>query len=100
VQESTARKTLDVIQEGVEEAALLAALGYEASSGRPGRILLNNALERCGYGRPISEQTADLAPYRPYPDTWKQEIAKAVTGRPDAPLHEIADTLRKTARNP
>jgi hypothetical protein len=57
---------------------------------------LNNALERRGYGRPISEEANDrLQPYRPYPDEWIHAIAGAVTGRPDAPLREVIAALKR-----
>jgi hypothetical protein len=91
----TPRKTLDAIHEGVMESALLAALGYDPSQGRPGRALLNNALQLRGYGRPISEQDWDrLTAYHPYPDEWVRTIANAVTGRPDAPIGEVIAVLR------
>ena len=48
----TPRRILDAARhEGLMESALLAALGYDPSQGRPGRAMLNNALERRGYGR-------------------------------------------------
>jgi hypothetical protein len=96
------RKIFDVIQEGLEETALLTALGYQASQGRPGRYLLNNELERLGYGRPIDEQEPDkLQPYLLYPDEWIRAIARAVSGRSDAPLPEVIAILKqKTADRP
>jgi hypothetical protein len=91
----TPRKILDAIHEGLEESALLVALGYNSSQGRPGRTLLNNALERRGYGRPITEQGLDrMKPYRPYPDEWIQTIACAVTGRPNAPIRDVIKALK------
>jgi hypothetical protein len=93
----TPRMILDAIHEGLEESALLAALGYDPSQGRLGRHLLNNALERRGYGRPISELAIDrFGPYRPYPDEWLHAIAKAVTGNPDTPLRDVIAALRRT----
>jgi hypothetical protein len=91
----TPRRILDAVQEGLEESALLTALGYDATQGRPGRNLLNNALERRGYGRPIEEQTPDLQAYRPFPDEWMQAIARAITGDPDASPHEVIAALKK-----
>jgi hypothetical protein len=92
----TPRRILDAIHEGLEESALLTALGYDASQGRPGRELLNNALERRGYGRPISGEGLDrLKAYQPYPDEWIRTIAHAVTGRPDAPIGEVIAALRR-----
>jgi hypothetical protein len=92
----TPRRILDAIHEGLEESALLAALGYDATQGRPGRHLLNNALERQGYGRPIDEQAIDqLSGYSPYPDEWIQAIAGAVTGRPNAALREVVAALKQ-----
>jgi hypothetical protein len=95
--EMTPREILDAIGEGLEETALLlTVLGYDAMQGRPGRHLLNNALERRGFGRPIDEQQIDkLQAYRPYPDEWVRAIAQAVTGRPDAPLDEVITTLKQ-----
>ena len=91
----TPRKILDAIHEGLMESALLAALGYDPSQGRPGRSLLNNALERQGYGRPISEHGWDrLAAYQPYPDEWIRVIAGAVTGRPNASISEVITALK------
>jgi hypothetical protein len=92
----TPRRILDAVHEGLEESALLTALGYDTTQGRPGRNLLNNALERRGYGRPIDEQTLDrFQVYRPFPDEWMQAIAGAVTGRPNASPHEVIVTLKK-----
>jgi hypothetical protein len=92
----TPRQILAAIDEGLHEAALLTALGYEVTQGRPGRHLLNNALERRGYGRPLSEPEPDrLRPYQSYPDDWVQTVAKAVSGRADASLHEVIETLKR-----
>jgi hypothetical protein len=92
----TPRRMLDAIDEGLKESALLVALGYDSSQGRPGRTLLNNALERPGYGRPISEQPPDsLKRHQPYPDGWIRDIANAVTGRPNAPIREIIVALKR-----
>ena len=98
----TPRGILDAIHEGLEESAVLSALGYDPTQGRPGRNLLNNALERRGYGRPIGEQTSEgFQSYRPYPDEWIQAITEAVTGRPNASLHEVIAILKKqTSRVP
>jgi len=91
----TPRQILDAIHEGLQESALLAALGYEASQGRPGRALLNNALQRRGYGRPLGENGPDrMKPLQPFPDEWIQTIARAVTGRPDAPIGEVIAALK------
>jgi hypothetical protein len=91
----TPRRILDAIHEGLEESALLTALGYDPSQGRPSRALLNNALERRGYGRPITEQPRNhMRAYQPYPDEWIGAIAGAITGRPDAPIGEVIATLR------
>ena len=99
--ELTPRRILDAIHEGLEESALLAALGYDASQGRPGRHLLNNALERRGYGRPIDEQGLDmLQPYQPYPDRWIQVITQAVSGRSNTPLREVIAILKRKAVKP
>lgn len=93
--EMTPRTILDAIHVGLEESALLSALGYDATQGRPGRHLLNNALERRGCGRPIREQGPDpLQPHRPYPDEWIQAIVTAVSGRPTVPLPEVIAILR------
>lgn len=95
----TPTQILDAIDEGVRESALLAALGYDPSQGRLGRMLLNNALERRGYGRPISEQGPDpMRAYPPNPGNWVQTIADAVTGRPDAPIGEIIAVLKHGPR--
>src|SRR5258707_15495258 len=97
----TPRKILDAIHEGLEESALLAALGYDASQGRPGGRLLNNALEQRGYGRPMDEQLlVRLGAHQAYPDEWIQAVAKAVSGRADAPLREIIAILKKRDVNP
>jgi hypothetical protein len=91
----TPRRILDAVHEGLMESALLAALGYDPSQGRPGRALLNNALERRGYGRPISEQGWDrLTAYQSYPDEWIRAIASAVTSRPNAPIGEVIAALK------
>lgn len=92
----TPRDILDAVHQGLEESALLTALGYDATQGRPGRQLLNNALERRGFGRPIHERGFDpLKPYQPYPDEWMEAIAGAVTGRRNAPLREVISTLKQ-----
>ena len=97
----TPRGILDAIHEGVMESALLAALGYDPSQGRPGRALLNNALERRGYGRPISEQSWDrLTASQPYPDEWIRIIARAVTGRPNASIGEVIAAPKHGPSNP
>ena len=91
----TAKGILAAVHEGLEESALLAALGYDPSQGRPGRALLNNALERRGYGRPIDEQGLDCPrAYQPYPDEWIQTIAGVVTGHPDTPIGEVIAALK------
>jgi hypothetical protein len=91
----TSRRILDAIHEGLMESALLTAIGYDPTQGRPGRALLNNALERLGYGRPIGEYDWDrLTAHQPYPDEWVRAIASAVTGRRDASINEVIATLR------
>jgi hypothetical protein len=98
--ELTPHNILDAINVGMDTSALLAALGYDAVQGRPGRHLLNNALEKRGYGRPIDEREPDrLRPHQPYPVTWLRAVAKAVTGREDTPLGEVALEVRRSARN-
>jgi hypothetical protein len=78
------------------ESALLAALGYDPSHGRLGRQLLNNYLQRLGYGRPIDERSPDpLRPYVTYPDEWVRAVAEAVTGRPDALIGEVIAALKR-----
>jgi hypothetical protein len=97
----TPRKILDAIHDGLEESALLAALGYDATQGRPGRHLLNNALERRGYGRPIQEQRLDgLQPYQPYPDEWILAITEAVAGHRNATLREVIAMLKPRTVKP
>jgi hypothetical protein len=96
--ELTPRRILDAIHEGLMESALLAALGYDPSQGRPGRALLNNALERRGYGRPIGEQGWDRkTANQPYPDEWIRTIAGAVLGRPEASISEVIAALKNDA---
>jgi hypothetical protein len=91
----TPRQILDAIDEGLRESALLVALGYDASQGRPGRALMNNALELRGYGRPIEEaEPGEMQAYQPYPDDWVRTVAGAVTGRPDAPIGEVIAVLK------
>ena len=91
----TPRQILDAIHEGLEESALLAALDYDPSQGRPNRALLNNALELRGYGRPLTEQGPDrMRAYQPYPDEWIRAITSAVTGRPDAAISEVIRALK------
>ncbi len=81
--------------EGLEESALLVALGYDPSQGRPGRDLLNNVLELRGHGRPINEQPPDLLrASRSFPDEWIRAISGAITGRPNAPIGEVIAALR------
>lgn len=91
--EMTAREILDAIREGLEETALLIALGYDATQGRPGRHLLNNALERRGFGRPIDEQQIDRL--EPYPDEWVKDVAEAVIGRRDATVNEVVSRVKQ-----
>ena len=93
----TPQRMSDAIREGLEEASMLVALGYEASQGRPGPFLLNNALELRGYGRPIPSPEPSQR-CEPFPDEWLRIIAQAVTGRPDAAPNEVAATLWKTPR--
>jgi hypothetical protein len=40
-----------------------------------------------------------LQAYRAYPDEWIQAIAGAITGRPNAPLHEVISTLKQKTIN-
>jgi hypothetical protein len=99
--EMTPREILDAIHKGLQEAAVLTALGYEASQGRPTRHLLNNALELQGYGRPLTDQGLDrLQPYQSFPDEWIGVIAQAVTGRPNAPLREVIAILKQRSARP
>jgi hypothetical protein len=99
--EMTPREILDAIHEGLQEAAVLTALDYEASQGRPTRHLLNNALELRGYGRPLTDQGLDrLQPHQSYPDKWIRVIAEVVTGRPDAPLREVIAILKQRSAQP
>jgi hypothetical protein len=93
----TPRRMSEAIREGLEEAAMLVALGYEASLGRPSPFVPNNALELRGYGRPIPPPHP-FRPQEPFPDEWIRIIAQAVTGRPDATPNEVAAMLRKTPR--
>jgi hypothetical protein len=91
----TPRKMLDAIHEGLEESALLTALGYDPTQGRPGRHLLNDVLEKCGFKRPIDEQPPERwMPYQPYPKEWIRDIVRGVTGRVDAPLVEAITKLK------
>jgi hypothetical protein len=90
----TPRQILGAIHEGLEESALLVALDYDPSQGRPNRSLLNNVLELRGYGRPITEQ--GLENTRAY-DEWIRAIARAVTGRPNTPIGEVIAALKHGA---
>lgn len=93
----TPQRISDAIHEGVELSAMLVALGYEACQGRPGRFLLNNALELRGYGRPIPAPPPSQ-PANGFSLDWMPIIAQAVTGRSDASANEVAATLWKTPR--
>jgi hypothetical protein len=96
----TSRQILDAIHEGLELSALLATLGYEASRGRPGRALLNDALQLGGYGRPLTDLGPDrTGPRQSFPDEWVRDIARAVTGRPDPPVGEVIATLKRHRRD-
>jgi hypothetical protein len=93
----TPRTILDSVHEGLQEGALLTALGYDPTQGRPGRLLLNNLLRLRGFETLIDERTPDRwKPYQPYPKEWIRDIVKAVTGRADAPLDEAIAKLRRT----
>ena len=92
----TPRKILDSVHQGLQEGALLTALGYDPTLGRPGRHLLNNLLQLRGFERLIDERTPDQwKPYQPYPKEWIRGIVKGVTGRADAPLNEAIAKLRR-----
>jgi hypothetical protein len=91
----TPKGRLDAIRDGLEESALLVALGYEAAQGRPNIHRLNDALELWGYGRPIPDWGPERPPYRTLPDGWLAAVAEAVTGRPDAPVREVIAALKR-----
>ncbi len=94
----TPRTILDSVYEGLQEGALLTALGYDPTQGRPGRHLLNNLLQLRGFERLIDEQTSDQwKPYQSYPKEWIRDIVKGVTGCADAPLDEAIAKLKRAS---
>jgi hypothetical protein len=92
------RRVLDAIHSGLQEAALLVALGYDSRQGPPSARLLNDALERRGFGRPVGDfDKAGAGSCRSGLEAWVPVIAEAVTGRSGAPVGEVILALRRGA---
>ncbi|HEX2592186.1 MAG TPA: hypothetical protein VHL34_11860 [Rhizomicrobium sp.] len=101
--DKTARELLDAIGEGLEAASrwpqLLSALGFEPEQGRPGPLLLNNALQRLGYRRALDEgDSMILLAERSFPDAWWKRIAAEVTGNSHAKVEDVVARLRHAPR--
>src|SRR5476651_1342931 len=94
--ELTPQQILDAFDRALEVSSrwprLLKALGYDMSVGRPGPLLLNNALETRGFQRVIDERNS-VEMWRDYPESWWLAIAKETTGNPDASVKEVIDGL-------
>lgn len=73
---------------------LLLALGFDTQPGRPGAVLLNDALEARGFGRVLDERERFLRNGPDYPDAWWPVIAKAVAGRDDAAVDQVVAALQ------
>src|ERR1700733_6926558 len=98
--ELTSRQILSAVAEGLEEAArwpqLLTALGFDIDAGRPGPILINNALQKRGFRRVLDETDSIRLVIEPrYSDDWWYVIAKEVSGRRDARVGDVVAELRK-----
>jgi hypothetical protein len=95
--ELTGRQILDAFDGALELSSrwprLLKTLGFDMAMGRPGPLLLNNALENRGFGRPIDESDSLKKMLRQYPDAWWFAIARETTGREDATVQQVVDAL-------
>jgi len=98
--ELTPQQILDAFDRALEVSSrwprLLKALGHDMSVGRPGPLLINNALETRGFQRVIDE-SASFQMWREYPESWWFAIAKETTGNSDASVQEVIDRLRVRA---
>ena len=72
---------------------LLRVLGFDMSVGRPGPLLLNNALVIRGFRRVVDENDSLRSMFRDYPDAWWFAIAQEVTGHRDASVQQVVDAL-------
>lgn len=95
--ELTPKRILTAFDDALERSSrwprLLRALGFDMEQGRPGPPLLNNALERRGFGRIIDETEKLEAMFSTYPDRWWFAIAQEVTGNRDASVNTVMDAL-------
>jgi len=76
---------------------LLLALGLDTGPGRPGAVLLNDALESRGFRRVLEERERFLRNGSDYPDAWWPLVAKEVAGREDAAVRDVVARLRVKA---
>src|ERR1700712_4463394 len=93
----TDRQILDAFDSALELSSrwprLLKSLGFDIAIGRPGPLLLNNALETRGFRRAIDEGDSLRRMLRQYPNDWWLAVARETTGRPDASVQEVIDAL-------
>jgi len=103
--ELTSRQILSAIDAGLEEAArwpqLLKALDFDNFAGRPGPLLINNALQKRGFRRVLDEADSMRLAIEPrYPDAWWYAIASEVGGRPDASVSDVVGELKRRVPQP
>ena len=93
----TGRQILDAFDSALESSSrwprLLKSLGFDIAVGRPGPLLLNNALENMGFRRVIDEGDSLRKMLRQYPDDWWAAVAKETTGHPDAAVQDVVNAL-------
>jgi len=99
----TPRELLNAFDEGLEIASswprLLTALGFDPDQGRPGPLLLNNALEQRGYRRVLDESDSfKMLTDAAYPDSWWRAVAREVAGRDNATVDDVVSRLRLPAK--
>jgi hypothetical protein len=100
--ELSSRQILSAIDDGLEEAGrwpqLLRALGFDIDAGRPGPVLINNAMQKRGFRRVLDEkESIRLAIESRYPDEWWFAIAGETARRPDAKVADVVGELKKRA---
>ncbi len=93
----SSKEVFDAFEHALEVSSrwprLLRSLGFDMSVGRPGPLLLNNALEYRGFRRVVDEADSLRQLIRDYPDAWWFAVAQEVTGRRDATVQQVVDVL-------
>ena len=86
----------DALEETGRWTQLLRALEFDPNAGRPGSVLLNNALEKRGFGRPLSETDGFWLLRNPgFPEEWWRRISTATVGKDHSSTAEVVAVLRQ-----